>query len=114
LGGFGLFGFAEEEANAGAVDSGGVGQGSLGDDDTGFAGGGDVGDCAEFESETANVDGGGALALAEQVGDGDLLCAEAFGDADGPLAADGGAGGGGLGEDASGRRVGGVEAVFKG
>ena len=45
-------------------------------------------DGAEFEPEAANVDGGGALALAEDVGDGDLLCAEAFGDAHGPLAAD--------------------------
>lgn len=71
-------------------------------------------DRAEFESEAADVDGGSALALAEEVGDGDLLCAEAFGDADGPLATDGGAGSGGLREDASGWNVGGEEAIFKG
>ena len=68
---------------------------------------------AEFEREAADVDGGGALGLPEDAGDGDLLGAEAFCDADGPLAADGGAGSGRLGEDASGRSVGGVEAVFK-
>ena len=79
----------------------------------GVAGGGDVGDGAEFEAEAADVDGGGALGLAEEVGDGDLLCAEAFGDADGPLAADGDAGRGRLGEDVAGGRVGGVEAVFE-
>jgi len=47
-----------------------------------------VSDGAEFEPETADVDGGGALGLTEDVGDRDLLGAEAFGDADGPLAAD--------------------------
>ena len=72
-----------------------------------------MGDGAEFEAEAADVDGGGALALAEEVGDGDLLGAEAFSDADGPLAADGGAGCGRLGEDAAGGSVGGVEAVFE-
>ena len=113
IGGFGLFGFAEQEADARAVDAGGVGAGGLGDDDAGVSGCGDVGDGAEFEPETADVDGGGALALTEEVGDGDLLRAEAFGDADGPLAADGDAGGGGLREDVAGRRVGGVEAVFE-
>jgi hypothetical protein len=51
--------------------------------------------------------------LAEDVGDGDLLCAEAFGDAHGPLAADGDAGCGRLGENVAGRRVGGVEAIFE-
>lgn len=107
------FGVAEEEADAGAVDADGVGGGGLGDDDSGFAGGGDVGDGTEFEAEAADVDGGGALGLAEEVGDGDLLGAEAFGDADGPLATDCEAGGGGLGEDAAGWGVGGVEAVFE-
>ena len=43
-----------------------------------------MGDDAEVEAEAADVDGGGALALAEDVGDGDLLRTEAFGDADGP------------------------------
>ena len=85
----------------------------MGDDDAGWSGGGDVGDGSEFEAEAADVDGGGALGLAEDVGDGDLLRAEAFGDADGPLAADGGAGCGRLGEDVAGGRVGGVEAVFE-
>ena len=61
----------------------------MGDDDAGFAGGGDVRDGAEFEAEAADVDGGGALGLAYEVGDGDLLGAETFGDADGPVAADG-------------------------
>jgi len=73
-----------------------------------------VGDDALFEAEAADVDGGSALRLAGEIGDGDLLGAEAFGDADGPLATDGHAGCGGLGEDAPGRRVGRVEAVFKG
>jgi len=72
-----------------------------------------VGDDAGFERDAADVDGGGALALAEEAGDGDLLDAEAFGDADGPLAADGGAGGGGLGKDAARRHVRGVETVFE-
>jgi len=72
-----------------------------------------VRDGPEFETETADVDGGGALALTEEVGDGDLLRAEAFGNANGPLAADGDARRGGLGEDVSGRRVGGVEAIFE-
>ena len=110
----GLFGVAEEEADAWAVDSNGVGGGGLGDDDAGFAGGGDVGDGAEFEAEATDVDGGGAFGLADQVRDGDLLGAETFGDADGPVAADGEAGGWGLGEDAAGWGVGGVEAVFEG
>jgi hypothetical protein len=90
-----------------------VGAGGLGDDDAGFSGRGDVGYCAEFEPETANVDRSSALALTEDVGDGDLLCAEAFGDADDPLAADGDAGERRLGEDVSRRGVGGVEAVFE-
>jgi len=109
----GGFGIAEEEADSGAVDAGGVGGGGLGDDAAGFAGVGDMGDDTEVEAEAANVDGGGAFALADNAGDGDLLCAEAFGDADGPLAADGGAGGGGLGEDAAGGRAGGVKTVFE-
>ena len=113
IGGCGLFGFAEQEADAGAVDAGGVGAGGLGDDDAGVSGCGDVGDGAEFEPEAADVDGGGAFALTDEVGDGDLLRAEALGDANGPLAAYGDAGGGGLREDVSGRRVGGVEAVFE-
>ena len=113
VGRFGLCGLAEEEADAGAVDASGVGCGSLGDDDAGWSGGGDVGDGAEFESEAADVDGGGALALAEDVGDGDLLCAEAFGDAHGPLTADGDAGCGRLGEDVAGGRVGGVETILE-
>ena len=111
--GFGLLTVAEEEADAGAVYSGGVGVWGLGDDDAGFAGRSDVGDGAEFEAETADVDGGGALGLADEVGDGDLLCAEGFGDADGPLATDGYARGWGLGEDVAGGRVGGVEAIFE-
>jgi hypothetical protein len=69
IGRFGLFGLAEQEADAGAVDAGGVGGRGLGDDDAGLSGCGDVGDGAEFESEAADVDGGGALALAEDVGD---------------------------------------------
>jgi len=113
FGGVACFGVAEEEADAGAVDSDGVGARGLGDDDAGFARGGDVGDGAELEAEAADVDGGGALGLADEVGDGDLLRAETFGDADGPLAAHGEAGGGGLGEDAAGWGVGGVEAVFE-
>ena len=72
-----------------------------------------MGDDAGLESEAADVDGGGAFGLAEEVGDGDLLRAEALGDADGPFAADGSARGGRLREDAAGRRVGGVEAVFE-
>lgn len=72
-----------------------------------------MGDGSEFEAEAADVDGGGAFRLTEEVGDGDLLCAEAFGNADGPLAAHGRAGCGRLGEDAAGGCVGGVEAVFE-
>jgi len=109
----GLFGFAEQEADARAVDTGCVGVGGLGDDDAGVTGCGDVGDGAQFEPEAADVDGGGAFALADKVGDGDLLRAEAFGDAYGPLAAHGDAGGGRLREDVTGRRVGRVEAVFE-
>ena len=112
-GGVGFFGGAEKQADAGAVDAGGVSGGSLGDDDAGFARCGDVGDGSEFEPEAADVDRGGALALTEEVGDGDLLRAEAFGDADDPLTADGDAWDGRLGEDASGRGVGGVETVFE-
>jgi hypothetical protein len=73
----------------------------LGDDDAGVSGCCDVGDCAELKPEPADVDGRGALALAEQVGDGDLLWAETFSDADGPLTADGDARSGRLGEDAA-------------
>ena len=51
--------------------------------------------------------------MAEEIRDGDLLRTETFGDADSPLAADGGARCGRLREDATGWRVGGVEAVFK-
>jgi len=108
-----FFGFAEQEADAGTVDAGGVRVGGLGDDDTGVSGCGDVGDGAEFEPKPADVDGGCAFALTDEVGDGDLLCAEAFGDAHGPLAAHGDAGGWGLRQDVSGRRVGRVEAVFE-
>ena len=108
-----MFGVGEEEANAGAVDAGGVGVGGLGDDGAGLARGGDVGDGAEFERDAADVDGCGALGLADEIGDGDILGAEAFGDADGPLATDDRTGSGGLGEDAAGRRGGGVEAVFE-
>jgi hypothetical protein len=107
-----LFGFADEEADAGAQGAG-VGVGGLGDDDAGFGICGDVGDDAEVEPETTDVDGGGAFALAEDVGDGDLLGAEAFGDADGPGMADGGAGAGRLGEDKTGRRSWRIEAVFE-
>jgi hypothetical protein len=110
---FGFFGFAEQEADARAVDAGCVGQGRLCDDDAGFSGGSNVRDCTEFEAEAADVDGGGAFALAEKVRDGDLLCAEAFGDAHGPLAADGRSGCGGLGQNAAGGRVGGIETVFE-
>lgn len=112
--GFGFGGFAEEHADARAIDPGGVGERGLGDDDTGIAGSGYVSDCAEFETEAADVDGGGALGLADEIGDGDLLRAEAFGDADGPLAANGAAGGRVLREDFSGRCVWGVETVFEG
>lgn len=108
-----LFGIADEEADARTVDSGCVGVRGLSDDDAGISGCGDVGDGTELEPEAADVDGGGALALTEEVGDGDLLCAEAFSDADGPFAAYGCAGCGRLGEDASGRYVGGVEAIFE-
>ena len=104
---------AEEETDAGAVDAGGVGGGGLGEDGAGLAGSGDVGDGAEVEREAADVDGGGAFALAEDARDGDLLGSEAFGDTDGPLAANGDAGRGGLGEDAAGRGVGRVEAIFE-
>ena len=113
FGGFGLLGVGEEEADAGAVDAGGVGVWGLRDDGAGFAGGGDVSDGAEFEGDAADVDGGGALGLADEVGDGDVLGAETFGDADGPLATDDRTGGGGLGEDAAGGCGGGVEAVFE-
>jgi len=110
----GGFGFADQKADAGAVDACGGGGGGLGEDDAGRAGGGDVGDGAEVERETADVDGGSALGLADDVGDGDALGAEAFGDADGPVAADFGAGGRELGEDAAGGGGGGVEAVLDG
>ena len=110
----GFFGLAQQEADAGAVDAGRVRGGGLRDDDSGISGCGDVGDYAEFKPKTTDVNGGGALALAEDVGNSDLLSAKAFGDADGPLAADGGARGGRLGEDVSGRRVGGVEPIFEG
>ena len=108
-----MCGLAEKQADTGAVDAGGVGGGGLGDDDAGCSRCGDVGHCAEFEPETADVDGGGALALADNVRNGDLLGAEAFGDTHGPLAADGDAGCGRLGEDVAGGRVGGVEAIFE-
>ena len=72
-----------------------------------------MGDGAEVEREAAEVNGGGALGLADEVGDGDLLRAEAFSDADGPLAANLGPGGGGLGEDMAGWGVWGVELVFE-
>ena len=85
----------------------------MSDDYAWFAGGGDVGDGSELEAEAADVDGGGALGLAEEVGYGDLLGTEAFGDSDWPLAADGEAGCRGLGEDAAGWGVGGVEAIFE-
>jgi len=110
---FGLFGFAEQEADAGAVDASGIGNRGLCDDDAGFAGRGNVGDCAELKTKAADVDGGGALALAEEIGDGDLLRAEAFGDAHGPLTADGGSSCGRLREDVAGWGVGGVEAIFE-
>jgi hypothetical protein len=109
----GLFGFAEQETDAGAIDAGCIGIGGLGDDDAWVSGCGDMRDGAEFEAKAADVDGGGALALADEVGDGDLLGSEAFGDAYGPLAAHGNAGGGRLGEDVTGRCVGRVEAVFE-
>ena len=112
-GGLGFFGVAEQEADLRAVDALSVGGWGLGEDDAGLAWGGEVGDGAEVEREAAEVDGGGSLGLADEVGDGDLLGAEAFGDADGPLAADLGAGGGGLGEDVAGWSVGGVELVFE-
>ena len=108
-----MCGLAEEKADSGAVDAGGVGGGGLGDDDAGGSGGGDVGYRSEFESEAADVDRGGAFALAEDVGDGDLLCAEAFGDADGPLAADGDTWCGRLGENVARGCDGGVEAIFE-
>lgn len=73
-----------------------------------------MGSDAEVEVEATEVEGGRALGLADEIGDGDLLGAEAFGDADGPLAADGGSGGGVLGENAAGRGGGGVEAIFEG
>jgi hypothetical protein len=110
-GSFDLFGDADEEAYAWTQGSG-VGVGGLGDDDAGFAGGGNVGDDTEVEPEAADVDGGGALALADDVGNGDLLGAEAFGDADSPVATDDGARDRGLGEDTTGRRGWRVEAVF--
>ena len=73
-----------------------------------------MGDNAEFEAEAADVDGGSAFGLAEEIGDGDLLRAETFGDADGPLAADGDSRSRVLREDVAGRGVGRVETVFKG
>ena len=108
-----MFGLAEQEADAGAVDAGGIGGGSLSDHDAGFSRCGDVGHGAEFEPEAADVDGSGTLALAEDVGNSDLLRAEAFGDANGPLAADGDAGCGRLGENVARRCVGRVEAIFE-
>ena len=69
---------------------------------------------AEFKAEAANVDGGGALGLTQQIGDGDLLRTEAFGDANGPLAADRSAGDGVLREDVAGGNVGRVEAILQG
>ena len=71
-----------------------------------------MGDGAEVERHAADVHGGVALRLADDVGDGDLLRAEAFGDADLPLVADARAGGGGLREDAAGGDGGGVELVL--
>ena len=68
-----LLRFAEQEADAGTVDTCGVRVGGLGDDDTGVSGCGDVGDGAKFEPKPADVDGGCAFALADEVGDGDLL-----------------------------------------
>ena len=112
FGRLGIFGFAEEETDAGAVDTCGVGTGGLGDDDAGVSRCGDVGDDALFEAETTDVDGGGALGLTEEVGDGDLLRAETFGDAYSPLAANGGAGCRRLREDVTGWDVGGVETIF--
>jgi hypothetical protein len=89
---FRLFRFAEQKTDAGTVDAGCVGVGGLSDDDAGVSGSGDMSDGAEVEPEAADVDGGGALALTEDVGDGDLLGSEAFGNANHPLPADGDAG----------------------
>ena len=47
----------------------------MSEDDAGRAGGWDVGDGSELEAEAADGDGGGALGLADEVGDGDLLAA---------------------------------------
>ena len=110
---FDLFGNTDEEADARTLGAGGVGAGGLGEDDAGFAGRGDVGDDAELEPEAADIDGGGSLGLADDVGNGNLLRAEAFGDAYSPLAADDGAWSGRLGEDSAGGYVGGVETVFE-
>ena len=71
-----------------------------------------MGDGSELEAEAADGDGGGALGLADEVGDGDLLAAEALGDADDPFAADGGAWGGRLRDDAAGGDGGGVETIL--
>ena len=60
---------ADKQADAGAVDAGGVDRRRLGEDDVGIAGDGEVSDGAEVEREAANADGGGALGLARQVGD---------------------------------------------
>ena len=113
FGRIGIFGFAEEEADSRTVDTGGVGSGGLGDDDAGVCSCGDVSDDALFKAKTADVDGGGALGLTEEIGDGDLLRAETFGDAYSPLATNGGAGCRRLREDATGWDVGGVETIFE-
>ena len=84
----------------------------MGEGHLGVAGGVDVGEGAEVELHAADVHGGVAEGLADDVGDSDLLGAEGFGDADRPAVADAGAGGGGLGEDAAGGDGGGVETVF--
>ncbi len=90
---FGVLRGAEQEADLRAVDAFCAGGGGLGEYGAGGGGGLKVRDGAEFEREASDGDGGGALGLADEVGNGDFLGAEAFSDADGPLAADDGTGG---------------------
>ncbi len=114
VGGGGVGGLRDEERDAGAIYIGRVGRGGLGKDGVGWAVGGKVGDGAGFEAEALDGDGGGALGLADGVGDLDLLGAEGLGDADLGVAADGLAGGGGLADEVAGGDGGGVEAVLDG
>ncbi len=104
-------GGAQQEVDAGLVNAG-VGGRGLGEDHVGVAGSIDVGESAEVELVTADVDGGLANGLADDRGDGYLLRAEGDRNADLPAMADSGAGSGGLRKHSTGGDGGGVKAVF--